>query len=147
MTTVTPHLGLSSNLSFKATRAMEKMFSRMGGQSGKDLFYMDHTEDLLFRMATDYEQFLHPLSKFHQRIAYVNVFNTDFQVSTSTAGFFSKKSAYPHSIIMNDKFKGVDKEPSFVLGTIYTASSEKELKAKVPSCNEEFCNGRKRNRN
>ena len=52
--------------------------------------------NLIFEIGTNYETFLKPLSQFKKRVTYVNAFQTDFQVPTSTAAFLSDDSTHPH---------------------------------------------------
>jgi len=91
-------------------------------------------DGLIFDMATNYDRFLKPLSKFKKRIAYANAFRTDFLVPTTTAGFLSKRSEYPHIIqqlpIDHQEEKN---EASFLVTTAETEPNHQLLKAEVPS--------------
>lgn len=156
MTTVAPHLGLANNCSFKTSQIFEHLSARMTGQSGVDLFLLDQKkksknrtskkknqdkslqndcdgkESIVFAMATDYDRFLKPLMKFQKRVAYINSFNTDFQVHTTTAGFFSKRSTYPHVFsVANNNVD--DKHHPFVIAQSTTEQNEFILQSKTPS--------------
>lgn len=106
-TTATPHLGVASHTFLPLPKTLEYVIGHTLLSTGKDLFRVakaseDCTDDLIFKMGTDYLTFLEPLSKFKKRIAYANAFSTDFQVPTATAAFLSTKSTYPHSVKIND---------------------------------------------
>ena len=103
VSTASPHLGILS------TKRKFCPIGRFFGQTGKDLFLYStherynnhgkHNHGIIFEMATNYDTFLHPLTKFHRRIAYANAFRTDFQVPTPTAAFLSNRSNCPHFIV------------------------------------------------
>mmetsp|Transcript_26135 Transcript_26135/g.39553 ORF Transcript_26135/g.39553 Transcript_26135/m.39553 type:complete len:626 (+) Transcript_26135:48-1925(+) len=109
ITTATPHLGCSSHTFFGIPRALEKIIGRVLRMTGKDLFRVPNGNqknnkndsqdiDLIQEMCTDYESYLKPLTMFRKRVAYINAFQTDFQVPTSTAAFLNQDSTYSHSI-------------------------------------------------
>jgi hypothetical protein len=147
ITTASPHIGLASNVYYQVPRFMEVSLGRTMRQTGKDLFLIpkgnsQHDQDeedlIIFQMATDYEKFLQPLSKFKKRVTYVNVFKTDFMVHTSTAGFLSSESTYPHSIQ-----KEQEGEESFIVATSVTEENKHILQSKTPSYDRET-NSKKR---
>ncbi len=165
VTTATPHLGQSFNCFYRAPRFVEIIFGRTLKQTGLDLFFIpnknsdvdggrdrddgegkrsrggeDIEDALLFQMATNYKEFLQPLAMFQKRVAYVNVFKSDFQVHTSTAGFFSDKSTYPHLLKENYiQDKPEEGGPSFVVATCTTERNNNILQAKTPSCHGSNC--------
>ena len=87
-----PHLGVSGHTYVSLPRVLENLIGRGMGQTGYDLFQIN---DLLKTMATS-EEYLRVLRSFEHRVAYANVFQTDFPVPTDTAAFLSNKSTYPH---------------------------------------------------
>ena len=166
MTAVTPHLGiLSTKRRYKSIGRLfgqsgDDLFlvpsqrSRQNGDHKKKrrMFPLrmkrdytittsseDEVEDrgLLYEMATDYERFLLPMSRFQHRIAYANAFMTDFQVPTSTAAFLSKRSIVPHYVLHKndnnyDKSKHDDKPTSFIASTCITEQNKSMLQS-IPS--------------
>lgn len=95
VTTATPHLGVSQHTYIKLPRAFEYPIAKLLDQTGKDLFrYSTVLEDLTFQ-----EKYLHPLQSFQRRLAYVNVYGTDFQVPTPTAAFWAMDSDSPHHVV------------------------------------------------
>lgn len=92
LTLCTPHLGESRHTYLPLPRAMEFVIAQVMQQSGKDLFrFTPVLEDLIHK-----REYLLPLSTFRQRIAYANVFATDFQVPTATAAFWANGSDSLH---------------------------------------------------
>jgi hypothetical protein len=92
VTTATPHLGISQHTYFPLPRAAEFFVAQGMKETGRDFFrFTSVLEDLFCK---DY--FLDPLSSFQQRIAYINVYGTDFQVPTGTAAFWTADSDSPH---------------------------------------------------
>ena len=114
MTIATPHLACTNHTYMNLPRFVEWIFGSMCSKTGKDLFCSkkitrrmkkkqqsvvnSHKDEnnLIFEMGTNYETFLKPLSQFKKRVTYVNAFQTDFQVPTSTAAFLSDDSTHPH---------------------------------------------------
>lgn len=155
MALATPHLGLASNFPFKTSRTFEKIAALSMGQTGQDLFFFDdgnggvkkkkkkkkqsqrkeespqgdeEEECLLYTMSTDYDSYLHPLAKFRKRVAYVNSFKTDICAHTTTAGFFSSTSTYPHSTSTR-----LENDHPFVVATSSTEGDDFFLRSKTPS--------------
>mmetsp|Transcript_2584 Transcript_2584/g.2915 ORF Transcript_2584/g.2915 Transcript_2584/m.2915 type:complete len:664 (+) Transcript_2584:84-2075(+) len=163
-----PHLGCSKHTFMKIPRAIEKIVSIIFGRTGKDLFQIKRkkkkvskslssvqqddlqhlqVDDLVFEMATNYDRFLRPLSKFKKRIAYINAFRTDIPVPTTTGAFLSKKSTYPHIIQhlpTDNDYSATDDNtsrnheqikniPSFLVTTACTEPNNQYAKAEVPS--------------
>jgi len=92
LTTATPHLGISQHTYVPLPRAAEFVVAQSMKETGRDFFrFTPVLEDLFCK---DY--FLDPLSSFQQRIAYINVYGTDFQVPTATAAFWAPDSDSPH---------------------------------------------------
>lgn len=92
VTTATPHLGISQHTYVPLPRAAEFVVAQGMKETGRDFFRFTQVLDDLF--CKDY--FLNPLSSFQQRIAYINVYGTDFQVPTATAAFWAADSDSPH---------------------------------------------------
>ena len=92
LTTATPHLGISGHTYFPLPRAAEFMVAQSMQVTGKDFFRFNTVvEDLTYK-----QYYIEPLSRFQQRIAYINVYGTDFQVPTATAAFWAPGSDSPH---------------------------------------------------
>jgi len=92
LTTATPHLGISQHTYIPLPRAAEFVVAQGMKQTGRDFFrFTPVLEDMFHK---DY--FVVPLSKFQQRIAYINVYGTDFQVPTATAAFWAPGSDSVH---------------------------------------------------
>jgi hypothetical protein len=95
VTTATPHLGCG----FKQTylplpRFIESPIAHVMKQTGKDLFrFTSIIDDMTFSCT-----FTIPLSRFQQRIAYINVHGTDFQVPTPTAAFWADTDSVHHVV-------------------------------------------------
>jgi hypothetical protein len=92
LTTATPHLGISQHTYVPLPRAAEFVVAQGMKETGRDFFQFTTVLEDLF--CKDY--FLDPLSSFQHRIAYINVYGTDFQVPTATAAFWSPNSDSPH---------------------------------------------------
>ena len=92
VTTATPHLGISQHTYVPLPRAAEFVVAQGMKETGRDFFQFTQVLEDLF--CKDY--FLDPLSSFQQRIAYINVYGTDFQVPTATAAFWVPDSDSPH---------------------------------------------------
>ena len=90
-----PHLGVSGYTFFKIPRSLEKLVAYYMGPTGHDLFCLNN---LIQEMATC-NAYVSSLTSFKHRIAYANIFQTDFPVPTATAAFLSPRSTYPHSIV------------------------------------------------
>jgi len=58
----------------------------------------EELECIIHNMCTS-EKYLSPLRNFRQRIAYANVYGTDFQVPTLTAAFLNEKSGVGHFVV------------------------------------------------
>jgi hypothetical protein len=97
VTTATPHLGVSQHTYIRLPRAFEYPIAQILDQTGRDLFgYSNVLEDLTMQ-----EMYIQPLQRFQQRIAYANVYGTDFQVPTPTAAFWTRHSDSPHYVVRN----------------------------------------------
>lgn len=92
VTTAAPHLGISQHTYVPLPRAAEFVVAQGMKETGRDFFRFTKVLEDLF--CQDY--FLNPLSSFQQRIAYINVYGTDFQVPTATAAFWAPGSDSPH---------------------------------------------------
>eukprot|EP00535_Pseudo-nitzschia_heimii_P009210 CAMPEP_0197174930 /NCGR_PEP_ID=MMETSP1423-20130617/1281_1 /TAXON_ID=476441 /ORGANISM="Pseudo-nitzschia heimii, Strain UNC1101" /LENGTH=654 /DNA_ID=CAMNT_0042623951 /DNA_START=70 /DNA_END=2034 /DNA_ORIENTATION=+ len=113
VTTATPHLGISQHTYVPLPRAAEFVVAQGMKQTGRDFFRFTQVMEDLF--CQDY--FLDPLSSFQQRIAYINVYGTDFQVPTATAAFWAPDSDSPHYRVKNPG------EGGLVAGESETSSS------------------------
>lgn len=103
LTTATPHLGISQHTYVPLPRAAEFILAKGMKETGRDFFrFTPVLEDLFCK---DY--FLDPLSNFQQRIAYINVYGTDFQVPTATAAFWAPDSDSPHHRVKHPTEDGV----------------------------------------
>jgi hypothetical protein len=135
MKTATPHLGVSSHTYFPIPRLAEQLIGRSLLSTGKDLFRCDDV-DIIYKMGTDYDTFLKPLSEFQRRIAIINAYRTDFQVPTCTAGFFNENSTYPHYIVPS---KSKDEAyPSFLVASVLTKPNHDTLVSSVDSVCKRF---------
>lgn len=88
-------------------------------------------------MGTNYEMYLKPLSEFQRRIAMINVYRTDFQVPTCTAGFFDKNSSYPH-YISKKPFEEIKDRPSFIVASVKTRPDHNVLLSSIESSSKNF---------
>lgn len=72
--------------------------------------------------------FLVPLGSFRKRIAYANVYNTDFPVPTKTAAFLCLHSRYPHhcfDLREGDRYSGVMLDDSnLIIATLCTPRTQ-----------------------
>jgi len=92
LTTATPHLGISGHTYFPLPRAAEFVVAKGMQETGKDFFRFNTILEDLFHK----QYHTDPLARFQQRIAYVNVYGTDFQVPTATAAFWAPGSDSIH---------------------------------------------------
>lgn len=92
LTTATPHLGISGHTYFPLPRAAEFVVAKGMQETGKDFFRFNTILEDLFHK----QYHIDPLARFQQRIAYVNVYGTDFQVPTATAAFWAPGSDSVH---------------------------------------------------
>ena len=92
VTTATPHLGISQHTYVPLPRAAEFVVAQGMKETGRDFFQFTPVLEDLF--CKDY--FINPLASFQKRIAYINVYGTDFQVPTATAAFWAVDSDSPH---------------------------------------------------
>ncbi|KAG7351149.1 DUF676 putative serine esterase domain containing protein [Nitzschia inconspicua] len=95
VTTATPHLGVSQHTYIRLPRAVEYPIAQILDQTGRDLFRFSN---VLEEMTYD-DAYIEPLQNFQQRIAYANVYGTDFQVPTPTAAFWALDSDSPHEVV------------------------------------------------
>ena len=105
VTAATPHLGMASHSYVILPRLLEGILGYGFGHTGQDLFRLHRDKKkrnknstpkgVVYRMATE-DAFLRPLSVFHQRIAYISAFDSDFMVPTATAGMLSSHSKSQH---------------------------------------------------
>jgi hypothetical protein len=95
VTTATPHLGCGFQQTYlPLPRFIESPIAHVMKQTGKDLFrFTSIIDDMTFSST-----FTLPLSRFQQRIAYVNVHGTDFQVPTPTAAFWADTDSVHHVV-------------------------------------------------
>jgi hypothetical protein len=101
LTTATPHLGISGHTYVPLPRAAEFMVAQSMQETGKDFFRFNTVvEDLSYK-----QYYIQPLSRFQQRICYVNVYGTDFQVPTATAAFWAPGSDSPHYRVVRTSTK------------------------------------------
>jgi len=100
-TTATPHLGIAHHTYLPLSRTLEFIVGNVMSRSIHDMFRLDE-QDLLYQMATHYQNYLQPLSKFKKRVAYANAYMTDFPVPTETAAFLSKNSESHHFLLKPD---------------------------------------------
>lgn len=104
VTTSTPHLGCGFQQTYlPLPRFIETPIAHAMKQTGKDLFrFTSVIDDMTFQ-----SKFTFPLSRFKERIAYVNVHGTDFQVPTPTAAFWADTDSVHHVL---EDFTNVSKE-------------------------------------
>lgn len=118
VTTATPHLGVSQHTYIRLPRAVEYPIAQILDQTGRDLFRFSNVlEELTYGDA-----YIRPLQQFQQRLAYANVYGTDFQVPTPTAAFWAMDSDSPHEVVAI-AIDGNDKEalpPSTIVLTLTT---------------------------
>jgi hypothetical protein len=96
VTTATPHLGISQHTYIRLPRVFEYPIAQLLNQTGRDLFgYTSVLEDLTMQ-----DRFIQPLQHFQQRMAYANVYGTDFSVPTPTAAFWARHSDSPHYVVV-----------------------------------------------
>jgi hypothetical protein len=95
VTTATPHLGCGFQQTYlPLPRFIESPIAHVMKQTGKDLFrFTSIIDDMTFSST-----FTFPLSRFQQRIAYINVHGTDFQVPTPTAAFWADTDSVHHVV-------------------------------------------------
>jgi hypothetical protein len=98
VTTATPHLGVSQHTYVRLPRSLEYPIARVMQTTGKDLFRFSSIIDEM----TFGPKFLAPLLQFDQRIAYINVYGTDFQVPTPTAAFWAETDSLHHIVSDQD---------------------------------------------
>lgn len=88
-TLATPHLGVDNNTLVPIPPFLQSIVARSMGTTGSNLLRFASGKEgsvLIDDMATQ-PQFVKPLKSFEHRLAYINAYQTDFQVSVSTAGF------------------------------------------------------------
>jgi hypothetical protein len=85
VTTCTPHLGVSQHTFITLPSWIESPIARVMQQTGLDLF---RRTSCIQEMTTQ-SRFVNPLRSFSRRIAFANVYGTDFQVPTATAAFWA----------------------------------------------------------
>jgi hypothetical protein len=123
VTTATPHLGVSQHTYLPLPRMVEYPIAAVMDRTGLDLFRFTSTlEDL-----TSSYEFLQPLGNFRRRTAYVNVYGTDFQVPTPTAGFWTPDGHTVHTVVPdeedNDNDSGITRDGPVGGGTSRAAPS------------------------
>lgn len=104
LTTATPHLGISRHTYIPLPRAAEFVVAKGMQETGKDFFLFNTVLEDLFNMPC----YMEPLSRFQERLAYVNVYGTDFQVPTATAAFWAAGSNSPHHRVQTSAATTVD---------------------------------------
>lgn len=127
-TTATPHLGAAGHTFVPLPRTAEWGLGNLMRSTGRDLF---RCNDLLRRMAT-HPQFLKPLGRFRQRIAYANAYGTDFPVPCQTAGFLNEGSESPHYFYERDnEEEDAAEAEGLIIAKVYTPRKELEEIAEV----------------
>lgn len=118
----------------KSTRSTNKTHTTTSNHDDNAPSSPSSTEEdygLLFQMATNYQTFLKPLSKFQHRVLCANSFKNDFQVPTPTAAFLSKRSTYPHYILQQQGNDVDQTGTSFVVTTCMTQRNDSILQQSV----------------
>lgn len=85
VTTCTPHLGVSQHTYIRLPRMVEAPIARVMQTTGRDLFRFSQVIEEM----TIQSKYIDPLLAFDQRVAYINIYGTDFQVPTATAAFWA----------------------------------------------------------
>eukprot|EP00977_Amphora_coffeiformis_P013081 scaffold3342_cov174-Amphora_coffeaeformis.AAC.19 len=87
-------------------------------------------------MAT-HPQFLNPLGRFRERIAYANAYGTDFPVPCQTAGFLNEESESPHYFFEHDQEEEDAAEAEgLIIAKVYTPRKEVDEIAAVDKSTE-----------
>jgi hypothetical protein len=93
-TTCTPHLGVSQHTYVTLPTWIESPIATIMLRTGIDLFRRSSIiQDMAVQTA-----FVKPLRAFEQRVAYINVWGTDFQVPTSTAAFWADTDSMHYTV-------------------------------------------------
>ena len=119
VTTATPHLGISEHTYVPLPRAAEFVVAQGMKETGRDFFRFTQVIEDLF--CKDY--FINPLSSFQQRIAYINIYGTDFQVPTATAAFWAADSDSPHHRVKESTEEtngNIESKPKSIVMTLTT---------------------------
>ncbi len=119
VTTATPHLGISDHTYVPLPRAAEFVVAQGMKETGRDFFRFTQVIEDLF--CKDY--FINPLSSFQQRIAYINIYGTDFQVPTATAAFWATDSDSPHHRVKEpteETVGNIESKPKSIVMTLTT---------------------------
>jgi len=97
-TTASPHLGISQDTFLKFPRWMEESYVPflLGQQPTMNDLFRVKNSTIVMEMCHNHYDYLHPLGKFHKRIAVANAYQTDFLVSVSSAAMLSSKSDSMH---------------------------------------------------
>lgn len=133
VTTATPHLGISQHTYVPLPRAAEFVVAQGMKETGRDFFRFTQVIEDLF--SKDY--FINPLSSFQQRIAYINIYGTDFQVPTATAAFWAADSDSPHHRVKEsteETVGNIESKPKSIVMTLTTPrvlESSTEVQEKV----------------
>lgn len=122
VTTCTPHLGVSQHTYIPIPRSLEYLIAQVMRGTGQDLFRFNPIID---EMTYD-TKFVAPLLQFDQRIAYINIYGTDFQVPTPTAAFWADTGS-PHNIVSPDQGnRAITKTPSNIVMQLETPQRSHE---------------------
>lgn len=128
VTTATPHLGVSQHTYLTLPRWMEVPIATAMQTTGRDLFRLPTTSSSTNIIIDDMAiqpKFVHPLRRFEQRIAYVNVYGTDFQVPTATAAFWDSNSKSIHyPITKENDDNNIDDDDDNIVLQLYTPQRE-----------------------
>eukprot|EP00980_Cylindrotheca_fusiformis_P003479 scaffold779_cov92-Cylindrotheca_fusiformis.AAC.3 len=141
ITTSTPHLGCGFQQTYlPLPRFIENPIAHVMQQSGKDLFrFTNVVDDMTFQ-----SKFIQPLSKFQQRIAYINVHGTDFQVPTPTAAFWGDTDSI-HYVIEEEKEQ--DDDHNIVNDDLEESSSSSDDDSEISAATDDKQEADKNNNN
>jgi hypothetical protein len=118
VTTATPHLGIGHQQTYlPLPRFVEIPIAHAIRRTGKDLFRISN---IIEDMTLD-DKFTAPLSRFRRRIAYINVYGTDFQVPTPTAAFWADTDSVHHVV---EQYTDGARQSSFESSERYSITSE-----------------------
>ncbi len=131
VTTCTPHLGVSQHTYLTIPIWMESLIATSMQQTGKDLF---RRSLILQDMILD-QNFVQPLLAFQHRIAYANMYGTDFQVPTSTAAFWADTDSIHHVVARQGGNHNKDNKNNIVL-QLTTPQTEIQNKNTITTTND-----------
>jgi len=127
-----PHLGSYRHSYISLPKSVESAIGKyaVGGQTGIDLFRLNANDDsnqermpgaakvldsndIVYAMGTE-SNFLIPLGKFRERVAYAGAYMTDLMVSTETAAFLHKNSYVEHVVRRRERDGALDGKNFFI---------------------------------